>query len=96
MHWYTRVEGVLIEPMGAVWAAFSPSSGETSLLNDESAAILELLEHGGATTNEVCSKLTADVGLATSDLLCAVEDSWGHLIDAGLVHVMQVPKCAPS
>lgn len=39
---FSRVDGVLVEPLGPVWVAFSPASGETTLLNDESAAILEV------------------------------------------------------
>jgi hypothetical protein len=46
MH-YTRAPGVRIEPVGGAWAAFSPLSGETLLLNDEAAAILEVLTSSG-------------------------------------------------
>lgn len=36
-----RVPGVRAEPVGAMWAVFSPLSGRTSLLSDLSAAVLE-------------------------------------------------------
>ena len=50
---YARIEGVLIEPIGHLWAAFSPASGETILLNDESASILEVLESEAADTDAI-------------------------------------------
>ena len=86
---YTRIEGALVEPVGHLWAAFSPASGETALLNDESAAILEILESGPAQTSEVCAKLSVDSGLAAESLAELVEASWSRLIDAGLVRELR-------
>ena len=34
---------MLVEPLGPSWVCYSPASGQTHLLNDESAAVLEML-----------------------------------------------------
>jgi len=83
---YARIDGILVEPLGHLWAAFSPASGETALLNDQCAAILEVLEGGGGEAGEVCSILAADCHLHADNLIEVVKSSWVHLIEAGLVH----------
>jgi PqqD family protein of HPr-rel-A system len=86
MQRFARTEGVLIEPLGELWAVFSPSTGETALLNDESVAILEVLEAGAAGTEAVCSSLAEDSGIDAASLFDTVHGCWGKLIEAGLVH----------
>jgi PqqD family protein of HPr-rel-A system len=76
---------VLVEAVGELWVAFSPATGETALLNDESASILEVLEAGPAETAEVCAALALDSGLETSALAEIVDAAWPRLIEAGLV-----------
>ena len=85
MSLYARSEGILIEVMGHLWAAFIPSTGETALLNDESASILEALEGGAATTESICLNLAMDSGLDVGHLADIVEACWPRLIEAGLV-----------
>ena len=93
---YVRTEGVLIEPLGHLWAAFSRAAGETALLNDESAAILEVLESGRAgTTETICSTLATDSGLDADSLVDMVEACWPRLIEAGLVHALRPGQSAP-
>lgn len=82
---YGRADGVLVEPMGHLWAAFSPLSGETTLLNDESAAILEVLELGAHDTPGVCAALAEDGGRDALHFAAAVTGGWPRLIEAGLV-----------
>ena len=82
---YLRAEGVLVEAVGHLWAAFTPVSGETSLLNDESAAVLDVLLEGPADTDEVCRRLAADSDLLPADMAAAVDASWGQLVDVGAV-----------
>jgi PqqD family protein of HPr-rel-A system len=86
MERYGRADGVLVEPIGHLWAAFSPLSGETTLLNDESAAILEVLESGECTTSDVCAALAQDSGVEARHFADAVADGWARLLEAGLVH----------
>lgn len=85
MRCYARTGGVLIEPIGHLWAAFCTATGETSLLNDETASILEVLSLGAATTENVCLSLSADTGLGVEVLAETVEACWPRLIEAGLV-----------
>jgi hypothetical protein len=82
---YERCEGVLVEPMGHLWVAFSPATAETTLLNDESASILEVLAEGATTTQSVCAGLAEDSGVDLVSLSNAVESCWPRLIEAGLV-----------
>ena len=56
---YACVPGVSTEAVGHLWAVFSPASGETLLLNDESASILEVLAAGACDTAGVCAALSA-------------------------------------
>jgi len=71
--------------MGHLWAAFSPATGETALLNDESASVLEVLEAGAADTAAICANLSVDSGLDAKTLAEIVEAAWPRLIEAGLV-----------
>jgi hypothetical protein len=94
MRRFERVGGTLVEPIGHLWAAFSTANGETSLLNDESASILELLENQAASTQEICTVLASDSGLAIESFTALVEDSWPRLIEAGLVR--ELPHAGPQ
>lgn len=85
MSTYSGVPGSRVEPIGRVWAAFSPVSGETLLLNDTSAAILEILEQGPADTATVAAAFAADQGLSPAQIEPLLDASWQDLIAAGLV-----------
>ncbi len=82
---YQRADHILIEPVGHLWAAFSPVTGETTLLNDESAAILEVLESGPSDTSAVCEALANDGAGGAASIDRLVESCWTQLIQAGLV-----------
>lgn len=82
---YGRRDGIAVEPVGDIWAAFSPASGETILLNNESAAVLEVLAEGPATTHEVAVRLAGDIGDMPADLHDLVAACWSTLIENGLV-----------
>lgn len=81
----------MIEGLDNVWVAFSPHSGESLLLNDECASILEVLESGAADTAAVCSALAADSGLDANNMLGLVDAAWPRLVEAGLVR--EWPSC---
>ena len=93
---YTRADGVLIESLGHLWAAFSSTSGETALLNDESAAVLEVLEAGPSDTQGVASLLSSDSGVAMETLVGVVEATWPRLIEAGLVRQLDLGHASPQ
>jgi len=81
------VAGLRLEPLGAVWAAFSPASGETQLLNDESAALLEwLLEAKVPGDADAAARVFAsDTGLDVATLRLRIEQAWPVLVESGLV-----------
>ena len=82
---YAAVAGVLLEPLGEVWAAYSPLSGETVLLNDTSAAMLEVLSGGALDSECVCALLAADTGQEQALIRDVVDGCWMTLVSAGLV-----------
>lgn len=83
---YKLVRGVSVRPVGQIWVAFSPASGETLLLNDESAAVLEvLIAHASAGAPEIISTLAADSGVDFPSIAARLADCWAHLVQSGLI-----------
>lgn len=80
-----RCAGLLVEPVGGAWAVFSSSSGETHLLNDAAAALLELLEAGPANVIDLQFRLAEDMGISPEDLGPLVVEATEQLRHAGLV-----------
>lgn len=94
MRTFAREAELMVAPIGHLWAAFSPASGETLLLNDESAAILEVLESGPASSEAVCIALACDSHLKAESLAERIEPSWSRLVEAGLVKERHIDYCA--
>ena len=86
---YELVDGILFEPVGHVWATFSPATGETSLLNDESVSILEVLGTGPADTIGVCAALVENGDESATALEGLVAQCWPQLVEAGLVRELR-------
>jgi hypothetical protein len=82
---FGRRDGIVVQPVGELWAAFSPVSSETILLNNECAAVLEVLAEGPASTQQVAEHLALDTGDEASELRDLVAACWNTLIDNGLV-----------
>lgn len=82
---YARVVDIRVEPVGEVWVAFSPASGETVFLNDASAAILETLLSGPAEESAICSALSADSGMPELEIAARLAECWSRLIEVGLI-----------
>lgn len=93
MH-YRLADGVLIEPLGEVWAAYSPASGETAMLNDEAAAILETLRDGPGDPGTVAVTLAADCGVPAAELLPLLEQHWQQLVARGFLRRSEAPADA--
>jgi PqqD family protein of HPr-rel-A system len=83
------VSGIRIEAVGNAWVAFSPASGETMFLNDESAAILEVLAHGPAEIDAVCATLAEDSGTVSAEIAVTINECWPRLVEAGLVRTVR-------
>ena len=78
-----------LEALGHGWVAYGGASGETLYLNDESAAILELLrDEGPADLAAVCRALAADSGLEAEAVAAAVSQGWAPLVEAGLIRAV--------
>lgn len=79
---------MLLEPLGDAWAAFSPLSGTTHVLNDSGAAVLEVLaELGPVPPAQVAAVIAAQVELPVPQIASALDATWRDLIDAGLVRL---------
>jgi PqqD family protein of HPr-rel-A system len=76
---------ILIEAVGEMWAAFSPASGETQLLNDEAAAILEVLSDAPRSMQDVASVMALESALPPHTLMPLLEDAAIELEAAGLI-----------
>jgi PqqD family protein of HPr-rel-A system len=86
---YARVAGARLEDLGHEWAAFSPLSGATHLLNDSSAAMLQLLaERSDASTEELAVVIAAETGDALAAVAPVLAAHWDTLVEAGLVRVI--------
>lgn len=75
--------------MADAWVAYSPRSGETLILNDESVAILEILGDDLRGTEDVCAILRSDGGPWQHDLPDIVGEGLARLADAGLVQELR-------
>lgn len=95
MSTYACVPGSRVEPVGAVWAAFSQASGETLLLNDTSVAILEILSQGPADTATVAAVLAADQGVSPTQIAPLLDECWPGLVAAGLVRRVSASLSQP-
>lgn len=77
---------MLIEDLGDSWAAFSPASGGSHLLNDSSAAIIEVLSSARTMSEAaICAALALETDQTPADIEPAVRAHWDELIRAGLI-----------
>ena len=92
---YVLVHGVLVEPLGEHWAAFSPASGESHLINNTSAAIVEMLScEMPLTLAQACAALATDVGTLQPDAEAFVGEALRSFITAGLARSVPLPQTA--
>jgi PqqD family protein of HPr-rel-A system len=79
------------------FAAFSPESGETHLLNAECVEILERLrERGASSTADMVESLMADYDADWQQLAADIEANWRVLLDGGLVRPGVVGPSLPG
>ena len=83
--------GALIEEVGDMWVAFSAASGETHLLNVESAAFLEVLSEEPRTLNEAGELLASESGRPAPELLPLLKDAAATLTAVGLIRYVAAP-----
>ena len=83
---YQVIPGLRVEAVGEQWAAWSPASGETHLLNDESAAVLELLaDVGPLSADDAAHHLARETGIDLQQLRAGIELAWLPLEWAGFL-----------
>jgi hypothetical protein len=79
------VDGIRVHLLGDCWAAFSPASGETVLLNTEAAALLEGLSESRGDIDAAVSAIARDCGVDSSILVEHLQAAKRQLIENGLV-----------
>jgi PqqD family protein of HPr-rel-A system len=78
--------GVLLEPLGSVWVAFSPASGETHVLNESGAALIQALDASGPrSAQDVIEHLARDAGMAQAEVEGLLALTWSQYLEAGLI-----------
>lgn len=83
---FVRAPGVRVEPVGLAWAGYSGLSGETHLLNDESAAIVDALDEAiPRSLAEVCRSLADDCGVPALEIERSIGAAWRQLDASGLI-----------
>ncbi len=86
--------GTSLALLGDGWVAYSASSGESHLLNDESVAVLEALDDVmPRTVREICADLNQDLQMEASALEAILQPSWNSLVEAGLVREAAESAC---
>jgi hypothetical protein len=80
--------GVRVEALDKSWAAYSPVSGETLLLNTEAAAILDVLGDGPITEAGLAAVLAAEVETPIEVVSRSVSVIWPQLFTAGFVQTL--------
>jgi PqqD family protein of HPr-rel-A system len=81
-------KGTLLQALDGTWVAFSAASGETQLLNNEAAALLEALIEKPRTISEVSELLASEAGVAPSSILHLLQDAAIEFHAAGLISRM--------
>jgi PqqD family protein of HPr-rel-A system len=82
---YRVRRGVTVAAIGEVWAAFSPASGDTQLLNDEAAAVLEVLDEFPRTPAEVAQVIAIDADQPLDTVDQRLQGAFSLLQAAGLI-----------
>lgn len=83
-----RASCLELVPLGDIWVAFSPASAETILLNNESAAILEILADGELDLTAIAKILSLDCGVSEIELLTLIEAHCPRLIESGFLRMV--------
>lgn len=90
---FARVTCIQVELLGDVWAAFSPASGETVLLNDEGAALLEILDaQGVADALTLADGLATECGVPVDEVAARMNAALSRLEETGLVRRSDEPN----
>jgi PqqD family protein of HPr-rel-A system len=84
---YRLADGVRLEPLGNTWASYSAVSGDTVLLNNEAASILELLADGPKDAACVAATLAASTATDLAEMNEKLRIAWDQLLLAGLVQL---------
>jgi hypothetical protein len=77
--------GTLLQPVGNLWAAYSPGSGDTQLLNNEAVAFLEVLREQPRSLEDAADVLAREIGLPVDQILPLLADAAVELTVAGLI-----------
>jgi hypothetical protein len=93
---FERTPGLRVEAIGMYWVAFSHCSGETLVLNDGAAAILELLAMGPAAPEAIATQLASETSTPLPQMTEMVLQCWPGLLDAGVIQAVRHWPASPG
>jgi len=82
---YARSHGLRLESLGDTWAAFSARSGDTLQLNNEAAAVLEVLAQGASSARDVAESLAQETSTDPELVAARLDELWPELLSLGFV-----------
>lgn len=82
---YTLTAGTRLEALDEGWFVFSALSGDTSQLNLEAAAVLELLADQPQDAASIAKTLAADMQMPAPEMATLLQDLWPQLLNLGLI-----------
>jgi PqqD family protein of HPr-rel-A system len=82
---YARSPGLRLESLGDAWAAFSARSGDTLQLNNEAAAVLEVLAQGPLSLGELAESLAQASETDPALVVARLDELWPQLLSIGFV-----------
>jgi hypothetical protein len=83
---WLRAEGVLLQPLGEAWAAYSSASGETHLINESGAALIQALDEREPRHRKLVQRnLAAAADLTDYEVDSLLKLAWEEYLQAGLL-----------
>jgi PqqD family protein of HPr-rel-A system len=85
---YARATGLKLASLGDTWVVFNDRSGETVQLNNEAAAVLEVLGESGLDELVVSALISKEAGVNATQVADQLVELWPQLVALGFVDAL--------
>lgn len=82
---YARATGLKMESLGDSWAVYSARSGDTVQLNNEAAAVLEMIGESGLDGSAVTALISKEACVDAAQVAEQLVELWPQLVALGFV-----------
>lgn len=82
---YARATGLKMESLGDSWAVYSARSGDTVQLNNEAAAVVEMLGEAALDEKAIAALVAEEAGVDAQQVADQLRDLWPQLVALGFV-----------